>query len=270
MSNNSTYSSISNNDYFTDGVGGVLGTNTGTIAGNQTTLSAWQTAVPNDVASISQNPNFVAGLKIDELIPTQLESSGVTISGITTDFEEDVRNASTPDIGADEFNGLGLDLTPPVILYDALLNTGSTSSRTLNASISDPSGVPTSGIGLPVLYWAINSGSFASAQGTYISGNDYSFTFGAGVVLGDTVKYYVVAQDNATTPNVSVSPLSGASGFSSNPPAVSTPPTLPNSYVITSLALAGDYTVGVALFNKITGKNISFERQIQTIQKKFG
>ncbi|MFZ1519798.1 MAG: T9SS type A sorting domain-containing protein [Ignavibacteriaceae bacterium] len=267
MSNNSTYSSISNNDYFTDGVGGVLGTNTGTIAGNQTTLSAWQTAVPNDVASISQNPNFVAGLKIDELIPTQLESSGVTISGITTDFEEDVRNASTPDIGADEFNGLGLDLTPPVILYDALLNTGSTSSRTLNASISDPSGVPTSGIGLPVLYWAINSGSFASAQGTYISGNDYSFTFGAGVVLGDTVKYYVVAQDNATTPNVGVSPLSGASGFSSNPPAVSTPPTLPNSYVITSLALAGDYTVGVALFNKITGKNISFERQIQTIQK---
>ena len=64
MSNNSTYSSISNNDYFTDGVGGVLGTNTGTIAGNQTTLSAWQTAVPNDVASISQNPNFVAGLKL--------------------------------------------------------------------------------------------------------------------------------------------------------------------------------------------------------------
>ncbi|GIV45694.1 MAG: hypothetical protein KatS3mg036_0512 [Ignavibacterium sp.] len=62
------------------------------------------------------------------------------------------------------------------------MNTGSTSARTLVASISDPSGVPTSGIGLPVLYWKINSGgTWTGATASYLSGSNYQFSFGSGV-----------------------------------------------------------------------------------------
>jgi hypothetical protein len=45
-------------------------------------------------------------LHIDETIPTYLESRGTPIAGIDTDFEGDSRNVSTPDIGADEFDGI--------------------------------------------------------------------------------------------------------------------------------------------------------------------
>jgi hypothetical protein len=36
----------------------------------------------------------------------------------------------------------------------------------------------------------------------------------------------------ATTPNVGAFPWQGASGFTANPPACSTPPTNPSSYLI--------------------------------------
>uniref|UniRef100_A0A7V3E878 Secretion system C-terminal sorting domain-containing protein n=1 Tax=Ignavibacterium album TaxID=591197 RepID=A0A7V3E878_9BACT len=268
MSNNTAYASIGNNDYYADGTGGVLGTTDGATTGNKLTLSAWLAAVPTDGGSVSQNPNFVADLKINETIPTQLESGAVPILGITTDFEGDLRNATTPDIGADEFNGILLDLTPPIISYTPFLNTGSTSARTLVASISDLSGVPTSGIGLPVLYWKINSGgTWAGATATYLSGNNYQFSFGSGVAIGDTVFYYVVAQDNATTPNVGAYPSAGAGGFTANPPAAATPPTNPSSYLITQAALSGTYTVGLNMFNQITGRNVYFEKIVRRVLK---
>ena len=69
------------------GTGGVLGTTDGTTTGNKATLALWNAAVPADLNSVSQNPNYLAGLKIDTTIPTQLESGGATGTGITTDFE---------------------------------------------------------------------------------------------------------------------------------------------------------------------------------------
>ncbi len=124
-----------------------------------------------------------------------------------------------------------LDSDFPVISYTPLLNTSVTGARVLSTTITDAvSGVPTSGIGLPVLYWKINTGSYTAATAAYISGNNYEFTFGAGVVAGDEVSYYIAAQDLAATPNVGTNPLAGASGFTANPPAALTPPTTPSSY----------------------------------------
>jgi hypothetical protein len=68
-------------------------------------------------------------------------------------------------------------------------------------------------------------------------------TLGSGVVAGNTVFYYVVAQDSFGTPNVSANPSAGAGGFSINPPAASTPPTTPNSYLIAT-GLSGSINVG--------------------------
>ena len=274
MLNSTTMGTIGNNDYFADGTGGVLGTTTGTTAGNQITIGAWQTAVPADAGSVSQNPNYLAptatppNLKIDASIPTQLESGGTPITGITTDFEGDTRNATTPDMGMDEFAGIAADLTAPVIMYTPLPHTSSTANRMLTATITDvASGVPTAGIGLPVLYWRVNAGTYSAATATSLGSDQYQFTFGAGATTGDTVRYYIAAQDGATPPNVSTQPSAGAGGFSANPPAASTPPTSPSTYLVTQAGLSGDYTVGTTAFNRVSGRNLSFEKFTRHVVK---
>ncbi|MFM2394310.1 MAG: hypothetical protein RLZZ546_2292, partial [Bacteroidota bacterium] len=93
----------------------------------QVTLAAYKTLVgpTRDANSVSENPTFQSVacgntnfLKIDLTIPTQLESGGSNISGITDDFEGDIRQGNSgypgtgtaPDIGADEGNFTPLPL----------------------------------------------------------------------------------------------------------------------------------------------------------------
>src|SRR6185503_5579333 len=205
------------------------------------------TIAPRDANSVSENPPFLSTtgslpnfLHIDPSVATQVESGGSFIGGITDDYDGDTRNVSTPDIGADEGTFTLSDLSGPNISYTPVPNSCNTSAVTLNATISDASGVPTAGAGLPVLYWKINAAAYTAATATFISGNTYQFSFGSGVVIGDVVSYYIVAQDNAGTPNVNPVPSDGASGFSVNPPAASTPPTTPSSYTILT-SLSGTY-----------------------------
>lgn len=142
------------------------------------------------------------------------------------------------------------DITPPVITYTTLGNTTDTTSRTLTISVTDQSGVPTSGVGLPRLYYRKGtSDPFATTQCVFVSGSNYDCTFdysqvtGGSVTAGDTIQYYVAAQDSAATPNVAVNPSAGASGLTANPPAATTPPTTPNSFLI-SIAFTGEINVG--------------------------
>jgi hypothetical protein len=220
----------------------------------------WKTTSASDNSSLSAvTTNFVDTATGDlhlnmGVTPTQLESGGVLIGSVTTDYDNQARpgpagsvngGAFAPDFGADEFDGVYLDLTPPTILYAPLAFTCDGSvNRTLTTSIIDASGVPTTGAGLPVLYWKINAGTWNSVAGTYVSGSTYTFSFGAGAVLNDVITYYIVAQDNVGTPNVGAFPSAGASGFTVNPPAVATSPTTPSSYTINN-ALTGTYMVGV-------------------------
>ena len=137
----------------------------------------------------------------------------------------------------------------PTITYTALGNTNLLTARTLTSTITAPAGIPVSGIGLPMLYWKKNAGAYSGVQGVSIGGNQYNFTFGAGVVIGDVISYYIVAQDLASTPNLVCAPAAGAAGLTANPPAAATPPTTPSSYsVLTSICgtkiigPGGDYT----------------------------
>lgn len=247
MVNNTSFSSIGNNDYFANGSGGVLGTTDGTTTGNRTTISAWTAAVPSDVGSVSQNPNYVnptatpPDLKINTAIPTQLESGGTPIAGITTDFEGDTRNVTTPDIGADEFAGTPIDLTPPLIVYTPLGQTHLTSDRLLTATITDPSGIASSPNGPRLYYKKSTSGTYLFDNAPSVSGDDYTFTISASALGGlapeDTIQYYVAAQDGNA--NAGTNP---AGGSGSNPPGT-TPPANPNSYKILA-SISGSYTIG--------------------------
>lgn len=213
------------------------------------TLASFKARVsPREASSITENPSFLsttggaAGfLHIDPAVATQVESAGLPIAAITTDIDGDTRNVTTPDVGADEFTGIPLDLTGPAITITPLPNTCTTGSITINASISDGSGVPTAGAGLPVLYFRINAGAYVASTGTHLGAGVYQFSLGAGAVTNDVISYYVVAQDNAGNP--SASPATGAAGFTINPPAVSTAPTTPYTYTVTA-PLGGTFTVG--------------------------
>jgi len=229
------------------------------------TLAEYKTLMtPRESNSVTENPPFISAtspydLHLSTTTQTQAESGGLTVSSpvpIVADYDGHPRYpnpgypdnilspAKAPDIGADEFGGLLMDITPPVITYNPLMNTASVANRTLVATITDLSGVPTSGIGLPVLYWKINSGTYNTVTGSYLGSNQYQFVFGAGVVLNDVVSYFVVAQDLAAVPNVAAFPAAGAGGLAANPPACATPPTEPTTYTIIRTFLSGTYKIG--------------------------
>jgi hypothetical protein len=235
---------------------------------NMQTLASYKSLVsPIDAESVTELPPFVNitttpyDLHIMTTVPTQCESNGSVVStpvNITTDYDGDARYpnpgypnniaspATGPDIGADEFGGIKNDLTPPNIFFTPLVNTSSMTVRTLTTTITDGTGVPTTGIGLPILYWKkFAAGSWNTSTATWGSGSTYSFTLGSGVVLNDSIYYFIVAQDTWTIPNVGSSPYNG-SGYTANPPACSSPP--PNaslySYKIVS-PICGTFNVGV-------------------------
>jgi hypothetical protein len=225
------------------------GTTTYTMAAYKTLVSprdafSFRELPPfNNIATTPYNLHLVAGT------PTFCESGGTPISSpiaITDDYDGDARSATFPDVGADEGAFTILDLTPPIISYTPLLNTISLSARTLAVTVLDVSGVPTTTPGWPNLYWKINSGSWTAATPISVVSGVYTYSFGSGVTtIGDVVSYYVVAEDQATPPNVGAYPSAGASGFTTDPPAASTPPTTPSSYTIIG-TICGDYTVGAS------------------------
>jgi hypothetical protein len=262
------------NDLLADGTGGVLGLFN---LVDQPTMAAWRTATGQDGVSLSANPQFVApngsaatgDIHVSLVNPTPIEGAGLAVGSVLTDYDGQPRASFTPaDIGADCDNFVPSDISPPVISYAALTNTCSTIARTLTATITDASGVPTAGIGLPVLYWSINAGAYTGATASWGGGSSYSFSFGAGVVPGDVVSYYIVAQDLAATPNIGSQP-GGAGGFTINPPAAGTPPASPSTYTIQSTLAAGTYpipgsyptlTAAVAAYNTMCmGGAIVFE-----------
>ena len=166
-------------------------------------------------------------LKLQPFTPAEGSGAPVAITGQTDiDQEGDVRAANTPsDIGADA--GLyavsaATDAFPPVITVTPLTNTSSTGDRTLSAAITDlgpvGGGVPTSGSFVPrVWFRKVGTLPWFSAPGTLAGGSGTSGTWnftvsGAtmGLASGDFAEYYVVAQDQASTPNLWYSPVTAA------------------------------------------------------------
>ncbi len=206
------------------------------------TIANWRTANSSDGSSFTENTPFVSAtdLHIQTSVPTQIESGATPVAGITTDIDNQARNASTPDVGADEGSFTLLDLLPPSITHTPLGHTPSTSNRVVAATIVDPSGVAT-GAGAPRLWYKLSSApTYTAAVADSAAGSTQYFTL-PGQSLGSIVQYYLAAQDLSPANNVGTLPA-GGSGI--NPPG-STPPTTPYSYAVQNPIAAGTYTVGV-------------------------
>ena len=258
-SSTSNYDASSNNNLVYAGVPGPGNAIYSDGSGAYQTLPAAKTRLsPAETNSITETVSSTAGVFFQSLtgpavntatnflhivngLATGLESGGTAVSGISTDYDADNR-FSVPDIGADEFAGSAPDIIAPAITYSALPNTCNTGTVSLVATITDASGVPTSGVGLPVLYWKVNSAPYNAVTAVHLGTDQYKFDFGGGS-NSDTITYYIAAQDNNSTPNVSISAVAAPGGYLANPPRAVNPPTSAGYYLIKP-PMSGTFSIG--------------------------
>ena len=267
----------------------------GVNPGTDYTLASFRTLTGGDAASITgalvtfldpANGDLHINMGV---IGNQIESSGLAIAGYTTDFDGTTRPGPTthmagvaPDIGADEFDGVILDIAAPNISYTLLNNTSLVAGETLGnfATITDLGGV--NGIigTRPRLYYkrttdanTFNDNTSGTTGWKYDeangAGSPFTFTIdytklsgGAGVSIGSIIQYFVVAQDLASTPNIGIN--SGT--FAVAPSSVAlTSAAFPltgtiNTYNIVT-AYAGTINVGISeTITSLTNANGLFDK----------
>ncbi|MEI6766548.1 MAG: right-handed parallel beta-helix repeat-containing protein [Bacteroidota bacterium] len=193
VSPKTAFTNINYNDYYVSGTQGVLGY----LGGDQTTIAAWKLATSSDLNSINNDPQFTS--------TTDLHASAFALNGganvigtITTDYDGDLRNLTTPDIGADEF-------TPPN--DDA----GITAINRAYCSGSQPVNVTLKNFGMLTLTsakinWTVNGSAQTqySWSGTLPSGTSVvvpigSYTFASG--LNYNIKAFTTLPNGTTDAN---------------------------------------------------------------------
>lgn len=112
---NTIFTQLNNNDYFSSsGNVGRFG------AANAANIAAWRSLSGRDAQSLDIDPQFVSATDLHLFGMSPLDGLAQPIAGITSDIDGDARNATTPDIGADEF-------TPPPCTNPSTGGTASTS-----------------------------------------------------------------------------------------------------------------------------------------------
>ncbi|MFN5942727.1 MAG: hypothetical protein ACK44S_06015, partial [Bacteroidota bacterium] len=177
-------------------------------------------------------------------------ADGTGVTNVTTDITNTLRG-NPADAGAEEFSGIPNDKSGPSISFTPIANLNcTTSDATLSATIIDASGVNTTSGTLPRLYYkkSTDANAFlANTTGTngwkYVeptnSTSPFTFTvnnslLNSAITAGDVINYFVVAQDNSSTPNLgsSASFPSTFCGTTVALPAGAAPVTNFNSYSI--------------------------------------
>lgn len=251
-------STINYNRYFQNS-SGTTASHLGFFNGSaRTTMTDWQTATLKDTNTVSGDPLVGNLTNLRPQLNSPLIGAGTPIAGFNVDIRNTTRSATSPTIGAFE---QGVDLNPPVIQYSNVTNQSSTSNLILNnfATITDISGVISTGTGRPTLFYKKRSDANTFFGNTSIdtgwkyvqaSNNsspfsftiDYSIINGGSVSIGDTIQYFVTAQDSIIPANVGSNPnVNFAANSVTN---VISAPTNPNSYIITAAPLNGLYTIG--------------------------
>lgn len=276
----------SNNNILNSAAAGTVG-----YWGADRDMAAWKSNSGGDAASytgaVLTFVNSASDLHLNMgTTPTLVESNGQNMSAIYTgDFDGQTRPGPTGsvnggafayDIGADEIDGVYLDNIAPTITYAPITNTTSTANRTFTglATVTDgQTGVNTT-TAKPRLYFkkATDANTFGAntsvtngwkwVEATNASSPfnfviDYSIINGGSVSSGDAIQYFIVAQDNYTTPNVGANPSAGFTATSvSN---ITSAPTVPANYNIVA-PLATTLSVGSGQpYTSLTGTGGLFE-----------
>jgi len=161
------------------------GASIGYYGSAQTMFSDWKTTVSEDANSISQNPRFSSSsdLHIDNSSPCQKKADNST--GISNDFDvTDSRDASTPDIGADENTN---DPPPPMSGTYDIKQDGTGDYISFASALSDLQALGISG---PVIFDVYDDGGTVYSEQVLIndiSGADSTNTVTFREAAGETV-----------------------------------------------------------------------------------
>ena len=141
---------------------------------NAGTLDEWQTTSNNDQHSISLNPEFISSTNLHTM-DKYIDHVGTPLAEVTVDIDGEARDASTPDIGADEFTPLpGLSGTYAIGASAPLFKTFNEAVDSLDhVGVDGPvvfeveSGTYTEQVIIPEIYdaSALNTITFQSATG---------------------------------------------------------------------------------------------------------
>jgi hypothetical protein len=222
---------INYNDYYVSGTGGKIGYY---YNSDKTTLADWKAATGQDVNSISTNPTFSnsTGTLPNDYMPSAV-LSGITISGITTDYNGAIRSG-TPAMGA---------LEGTYYLW-----TGGTSTNWETTSNWSTNAVPTSGQNIiiktgatymPVTASSLTVGTLELQSGT-------ALTLGADMQVNGTL---VLSSGLITLGNYNLT-LGGSSSISGTPSAT-------NMIIATSTGELRKTFTGTGSFTFPVGDNTS-------------
>lgn len=167
---------LDNNAYHT-----VSGANLAYDAGAQADLAAWQAARTSyNAASVSGDPIFVNPATDLHVAGGLLNGAATPIAGITMDIDGDMRDAATPDIGADEY-------TPASCLPVSAFTTVMAYADSATVSWSDPNGTGTT---FTIEYGAAG---FTPGTGTSVTAHPDTFITITGLMSNTAYEYYVTA-----------------------------------------------------------------------------
>ncbi len=237
---------------------------------DQTIQNFKDRVTPRDMSSFTEIPPFINvattpyNLRLQTGIATQC-NRGAQVVDVTVDFDNQARDGSFPDVGADEFAGTSLQTASPLISYNLLTNGNASTPRVLTsfASISDPTGINTTAGTRPRIYYkkSTQANTFndntngtdgwkwteaTNTSSPFSFSIDYSILFGGSAVAGDVIQHFVVAQDLNGTPRIGIN----AGAFTTQPTSVAlTAANFPlistiNQYTIVANTYSGVIPVG--------------------------
>ncbi|MFC1731599.1 right-handed parallel beta-helix repeat-containing protein, partial [candidate division KSB1 bacterium] len=148
---------------------------------NVANLAALQSASSKDAHSLSVLPGYVSVSDL-HVNNAYLDSAGTAISGISTDYDGDTRNATHPDIGADEFAVLPSDAGIFALIEPVAPCAGSVSNVTVELK-----NYGTDTLNLATIFWQVNgvmkdtvvfSGALLPNSSTNVVLDTFTFAFG--------------------------------------------------------------------------------------------
>lgn len=143
------------------------------------TLADFQQKSNREKNSISIKPVFVSESDL-HTHQDELDNKAIPVPGINFDIDHQPRNASTPDIGADEFtNGLDLAINSVITPNVNILENGKEYNFTLSLSNKGNQAVNSFDIS-----YSVNGGTpvHENFNGTILPGNQTNYTFSSKVV----------------------------------------------------------------------------------------
>lgn len=215
-SSSSYFTNVNYNNYFG-----------GAYYNGQTSLASYKNSMgfANDTNSISVDPGYVSGTDLHINNTVALNGAATPFAGITTDFDGQTRNTTTPDIGADEFSPPTGDLQAVSILKPANpliagaqdvwvvfknAGLGTITSARVSYRVNTSAAVS--------LTWTGSLTSGAQDTAKFTGSRQFNFAAGTSFIKAYTDSPNTVADPNLLNDTVTLTVCSGLSGaYTINP-----------------------------------------------------